>query len=63
MLWETEEDLRRLEANDASVREHVKQEARIESPVSEIYEVALQAAWRRRSGKPGAQRGHRRQSP
>jgi heme-degrading monooxygenase HmoA len=43
-LWETEEDLLRLEANNASVRERVKQEARIESPASEIFEVALQAS-------------------
>jgi heme-degrading monooxygenase HmoA len=43
-LWETEEDLRQLEANNASVREHVKAEARLEAPESEIYEVALQAS-------------------
>jgi heme-degrading monooxygenase HmoA len=43
-LWETEEDLRQLEANNASMREHIKAEARLESPESEIYEVALQAS-------------------
>jgi heme-degrading monooxygenase HmoA len=43
-LWETEEDLRQLEANNASVREHVRQEASIESPASEVFEVALQAS-------------------
>ena len=42
-LWESEEDVRRLEANNAAMREHVRQEARIESPQSEIFEVALQA--------------------
>jgi heme-degrading monooxygenase HmoA len=43
-LWETEEDLRRLEANYAAVREHIKAEARLESPQAEIFEVALQAS-------------------
>jgi heme-degrading monooxygenase HmoA len=43
-LWETEEDLRQLEANNAAMRERVKDEARLESPESEIYEVAIQAS-------------------
>jgi heme-degrading monooxygenase HmoA len=43
-LWETEEDLRRLEANHDAVRDRVREEARIESPQSEIFEVALQAS-------------------
>jgi heme-degrading monooxygenase HmoA len=43
-LWETEEDLRQLEANNASMREHIKAEARLESPLAEIFEVALQAS-------------------
>ena len=43
-LWETEEDLRQLEANNASIREHVKAEARLESPQSEIFEVTLQTS-------------------
>ncbi|MFD2416172.1 antibiotic biosynthesis monooxygenase family protein [Amycolatopsis pigmentata] len=42
-FWETKEDLRRLEATNASARAHVKAEAGIESPVAEIFEVALQA--------------------
>ena len=43
-FWETEEDLRQLEANNASMREHIKAEARLESPLAEIFEVALQAS-------------------
>ena len=43
-LWETEEDLRQLEATNASMREHLKAEARLESPTSEIFEVALHAS-------------------
>ena len=43
-LWETEEDLRQLEATNASMREHIKAEARLESPASEIFAVALQAS-------------------
>jgi heme-degrading monooxygenase HmoA len=43
-LWETEEDLRQLEANNASMRERLKTEARLESPLAEIFEVALQAS-------------------
>lgn len=43
-LWETEEDLRRLEANNASMREDLKAEARLESPASETFEVALHAS-------------------
>ncbi|NNC12983.1 hypothetical protein HII28_14000 [Planctomonas sp. JC2975] len=40
-FWDTEEDVRRLEADNASVREQVKAEARLESPVSEVFEVAV----------------------
>ena len=43
-FWETEEDLRQLEANNASMREHIKAEARLDSPLAEIFEVALQAS-------------------
>lgn len=43
-LWDSEEDVRRLEAENESMREHVRQEARLESPASEIYEVALEAS-------------------
>jgi heme-degrading monooxygenase HmoA len=43
-IWETEENLRQLEANNASMREHIKAEARLESPLAEIFEVALQAS-------------------
>jgi heme-degrading monooxygenase HmoA len=43
-FWETEADLRRLEANNASVREQVREEARLESPTAEIFEVARSAA-------------------
>jgi heme-degrading monooxygenase HmoA len=42
-LLETEEDVRQLEANNASMRKHIKAEARLESPLAEIFEVALQA--------------------
>ena len=42
-LWETEEDLRRVEANAAS-RERTAAEAGIVSPPSEIFEVTLQAS-------------------
>jgi heme-degrading monooxygenase HmoA len=40
-FWETEADLRNLEANNAAVREKVSAEARLESPASEVYEVAF----------------------
>ena len=43
-FWKTEEDLRQLEANNASMREHIKAEARLDSPQAEIFEVALQAS-------------------
>ena len=43
-LWETEEDIRRVEANNASMRRHIRQEAQLEPPASEIFEVALQAS-------------------
>lgn len=43
-LWETEEDLSRVEANNESMREHIKAEARLESPLAEIFEVTLQAS-------------------
>ena len=42
-FWETEEDLRRLEANNIATREHVKAEAGVDPPIAEIFEVALQA--------------------
>lgn len=42
-LWETEEDLRQLEANNASTREHIKAGAGVESPLAETFEVALQS--------------------
>jgi heme-degrading monooxygenase HmoA len=40
-LWETEDDLRQVEAYGA--REHVEAETGIKSPLAEIFEVALQA--------------------
>lgn len=42
-LWETEEDLRRVEGNTAS-REHTAAQAGVKSPPSEIFEVAVQAS-------------------
>lgn len=42
-LWETEEHLRRLEAHTA-VREHVETEVGVQSPRSEIFDVALRAS-------------------
>jgi heme-degrading monooxygenase HmoA len=42
-LWETEEDLRQLEAH-AALRERTEAEAGIKSPPTEIFEVALQAS-------------------
>jgi heme-degrading monooxygenase HmoA len=42
-LWETEEDLRQLEANNAAMRQQLNAEARLESPLAEVFEVALQA--------------------
>jgi heme-degrading monooxygenase HmoA len=42
-LWETEEDLRQVEANTA-LRERTAAEARIESPPSEIFEVTVRAS-------------------
>ena len=42
-LWETEEDVRLLEANNESMRERVHEQARLESPEPEIFEVAIQA--------------------
>ena len=41
-LWETGEDLRQLEAHSA-LRERAEAEAGIKSPLSEIFEVTLQA--------------------
>jgi heme-degrading monooxygenase HmoA len=41
-FWETEEDLRQLEADNAAMREHIKAEAALESPLAETFEVALQ---------------------
>ena len=43
-FWETEEDLRQLEANNESMRERIKAEARLESPQAEIFEVTLEAS-------------------
>jgi heme-degrading monooxygenase HmoA len=44
-LWETEEDLRQVEANGAaSIREHVEAEAGITSPPAEIFHVSLRAS-------------------
>jgi heme-degrading monooxygenase HmoA len=43
-LWQSEEELRQLEANNASMREHLTAEARLESPLAEVFEVALQAS-------------------
>jgi heme-degrading monooxygenase HmoA len=43
-LWETEEDVRQVEANAASIREHTQAQAGIQSPPAEIFEVALQAS-------------------
>jgi heme-degrading monooxygenase HmoA len=40
-FWETEADLRQLEANNASVREQVKAHAQLDSPSSEVFEVAF----------------------
>lgn len=42
-LWETEKDLRQLEANTA-LRERTAAEAGITPPPSEVFEVALQAS-------------------
>ncbi|MDI5964989.1 hypothetical protein [Streptantibioticus silvisoli] len=42
-FWDTEENLRRLEADNASTREHVKSAAGVESPTAEVFEVTLQA--------------------
>lgn len=42
-LWETEADLRRLEANNEAVRERVKAEARLDSPPAEVFEVAFRS--------------------
>ncbi len=43
-LWETEEDLRQVEANAAPIRERIEAEAGLKSPPSEIFEVTLQAS-------------------
>ncbi|WP_460537422.1 antibiotic biosynthesis monooxygenase family protein [Humibacter ginsengiterrae] len=42
-FWETEADLRRLESSNASIRDQVKAEAQLESPSSEVFEVALKS--------------------
>lgn len=42
-LWETEADLLRLEANNEEARAHVRAEAGVEPPPSEIFEVAFAA--------------------
>ncbi|MBV9916740.1 MAG: antibiotic biosynthesis monooxygenase [Solirubrobacterales bacterium] len=43
-FWETEEDLRQLEANNAAVRKHVEAEVGITSPPTEIFHVSLHAS-------------------
>ncbi|WP_170323518.1 antibiotic biosynthesis monooxygenase [Cryptosporangium phraense] len=43
-LWSSEEDLRRLEATNASTRERVEAEVGVQPPAAEIFEVALRAA-------------------
>lgn len=42
-FWDSEEDLRQLEASNASTRERVKEEAGVESPTAEVFEVTLQS--------------------
>jgi heme-degrading monooxygenase HmoA len=42
-LWETEEDLRQVEANGATVREHVEAEVGIKPPPTEVFHVSLLA--------------------
>ncbi|MFI1095384.1 antibiotic biosynthesis monooxygenase family protein [Streptomyces sp. NPDC020917] len=41
-FWDSEEDLRQLEANNAATRERVKEEAGVEAPTAEVFEVTLQ---------------------
>jgi len=41
-FWETEADLRRLEATNGSAREQAQAEAGIDPPEAEVFEVALQ---------------------
>lgn len=43
-LWETEDDLRQVQAGGAAVREHVEAEVGVKSPPAEIFEVAVRAA-------------------
>ena len=43
-LWETEDDLRQVEARGAAVREHVEAEVGVKPPPAQIFEVALGAA-------------------
>lgn len=40
-FWDTEEDLRRLEADNAAMREHVEAESGVQSPSAEVFEVVL----------------------
>jgi heme-degrading monooxygenase HmoA len=42
-LWETEEDLRRMEAH-AALRQRTEAQAGIQSPPTEIFEVALRSS-------------------
>ena len=42
-LWETEEQLRQLEANGAAVRDHVETEVGVKSPPAEVFAVAVDA--------------------
>ncbi|GAB3396951.1 hypothetical protein GCM10027568_32090 [Humibacter soli] len=42
-FWKSEADVRRLEAGNSAIREKVKAEARLESPQSEVFEVAFKS--------------------
>ena len=42
-FWETWEDVQQLEASNASLRERTAAATGVESPPSELFEVALQA--------------------
>ncbi|BBB02181.1 hypothetical protein RVR_9933 [Actinacidiphila reveromycinica] len=42
-FWDSEEDLRRLEAGNAATRAQVKAEAGVEPPAAEVFEVALRS--------------------
>lgn len=43
-LWETEADLRHVEAGGAAVREHVEAEVGIKPPPTETFHVSLHAS-------------------